>query len=71
MIFKFIQCIMEEGDEILYPTPGYPIYESTINYFGGVTKPYIYKETPEGMVLDLEYLRVSFSYSIFSFQQIY
>jgi aspartate/methionine/tyrosine aminotransferase len=34
VITKFIQTVMNPGDEVLYPNPGYPIYESQIEYFG-------------------------------------
>jgi hypothetical protein len=27
---------MNPGDEVLYPSPGYPIYESQIEFLGGV-----------------------------------
>ncbi len=56
VIGKFIQTVMEPGDEVLYPNPGYPIYESQIEYFGGTAVPYRYIETPTGFALDLEYL---------------
>lgn len=56
VIGKFIQTVMETGDEVLYPNPGYPIYESQIEYFGGTAVPYRYVETPTGFALDLEYL---------------
>jgi len=57
VIPKFLATVMNEGDEVLYPSPGYPIYESQINYLGGVLKPYTFKETESGFVLDLENLR--------------
>jgi len=57
VIYKFLLAIMEEGDEILYPTPGYPIYESCISYYGGVLKPYIYKDSGSGFEIDMEYLK--------------
>jgi aspartate/methionine/tyrosine aminotransferase len=56
VIGKFIQTVMEPGDEVLYPNPGYPIYESQIEYFGGTAVPYRYVETPTGFALDMEYL---------------
>eukprot|EP01112_Ceratiomyxa_fruticulosa_P020338 TRINITY_DN6896_c0_g4_i1.p1 TRINITY_DN6896_c0_g4~~TRINITY_DN6896_c0_g4_i1.p1 ORF type:complete len:478 (+),score=101.23 TRINITY_DN6896_c0_g4_i1:190-1623(+) len=57
VIGKFLSSVMEEGDEVLYPSPGYPIYESQINYLGGKAVPYTFKETPFGYVLDMDYLR--------------
>ena len=27
VITKFLQAVMDEGDEVLYPNPGFPIYE--------------------------------------------
>ena len=56
VIGKFIQTVMEPGDEVLYPNPGYPIYESQIEYHGGTAVPYRYVETPTGFALDLEHL---------------
>lgn len=45
VIGKFFQALMNPGDEVLYPNPGYPIYESQIEYLGGVGLPYGYIET--------------------------
>jgi aspartate/methionine/tyrosine aminotransferase len=57
VIGKFLQVVMNAGDEVLYPSPGYPIYESMIDYYGGIAKPYRYIETGQGFALDLDYLR--------------
>ena len=57
MITKFIQTLMNPGDGVLYPNPGYPIYESQIDYFGGRAMPYRYHETPTGFGIDLDQLR--------------
>jgi len=35
-----IICFGEPGVEIIYPTPGFPIYESMINYTGAKAVPY-------------------------------
>lgn len=59
VIGKFVQTVVEPGDEVLYPNPGYPIYESQIEYFGGRAVPYRYAETPTGFALDLDHLRAS------------
>jgi len=57
VIGKFLMVCMEPGDEVLYPSPGYPIYESMVRYLGGVTVPYIFKETPNGFQIDMSYLK--------------
>jgi aspartate aminotransferase len=57
VITKFIQTLMNPGDGVLYPNPGYPIYESQIDYFGGRAMPYRYHETSTGFRIDLDQLR--------------
>jgi aspartate/methionine/tyrosine aminotransferase len=57
VITKFIQTLMNTGDGVLYPNPGYPIYESQIDYFGGRSLPYRYHETPTGFGIDVDQLR--------------
>tara|TARA_A100001037_G_scaffold277976_2_gene278554 strand:+ start:198 stop:1415 length:1218 start_codon:yes stop_codon:yes gene_type:complete len=42
VIGKFLNTVMEQGDGVLYPNPGYPIYESQVEYLGGRTQPYTY-----------------------------
>jgi len=39
IIFFSILALIEEGDEVVYPNPGFPIYESMINYVGGRAIP--------------------------------
>jgi aspartate aminotransferase len=39
IIFFTILALVEEGDEVIYPNPGFPIYESMINYVGGRAIP--------------------------------
>ena len=39
-MFYTIQCFGEPGAEIIHPTPGFPIYESMINYSGSKAVPY-------------------------------
>ena len=52
VIGKFIQAIMNPGDGVLYPNPGYPIYESQIKYHGGNALPYGYIATHDGFIID-------------------
>src|SRR5256885_1504226 len=39
IIFFGILALVEEGDEVIYPNPGFPIYESMINYVGAKAVP--------------------------------
>src|SRR3989454_9614848 len=39
IIFFSILSLVEEGDEVIYPNPGFPIYESMINYVGAKAVP--------------------------------
>ncbi|HME87707.1 MAG TPA: pyridoxal phosphate-dependent aminotransferase [Chthoniobacterales bacterium] len=39
IIFFSILALAEEGDEVMYPNPGFPIYESMINYVGARAVP--------------------------------
>ena len=39
IIFFSILALAEDGDEIVYPNPGFPIYESMINYVGAKAVP--------------------------------
>jgi len=53
-IGKYIAAMMEKGDIVLYPNPGYPIYESQIEFYRGIACPYGYVNTPEGLRLDFK-----------------
>ncbi len=39
IIFFPILALIEQGDEVIYPNPGFPIYESMIQFAGGVPVP--------------------------------
>jgi aspartate aminotransferase len=39
IIFFSILSLIDEGDEVIYPNPGFPIYESMIHYVGGRAVP--------------------------------
>ena len=56
-IGKFIMTAMNPGDKVLYPNPGYPIYESQIEFHGGAGLPYGYKEARDGFILDMDVIR--------------
>ncbi len=39
IMFFAILALVNRGDEVVYPNPGFPIYESVINFVGGVPVP--------------------------------
>ncbi len=39
IIYWGITAIVDPGDEVIYPNPGFPIYESMINFVGGKAVP--------------------------------
>jgi aspartate/methionine/tyrosine aminotransferase len=59
VIGKFIMALMNPGDEVLYPNPGYPIYESQIEFQGGKAIPYTYIEGKENFEFDMDGLERS------------
>ncbi len=56
-IGKFVLSLMNPGDEVLYPNPGYPIYESQIEFHGGKAKPYGFLEGDENFEIDFDSLQ--------------
>src|SRR5438552_1202429 len=44
IIFFTILSLIDEGDEVIYPNPGFPIYESMIHYVGGRAVPIALRE---------------------------
>ena len=47
VMFFSLLALIEEGDEVIYPNPGFPIYESMINYSGGTPIPMKLEETKD------------------------
>ncbi len=45
IMFFAILALVNEGDEVIYPNPGFPIYESMIKFVGGVPVPVKLEET--------------------------
>jgi aspartate/methionine/tyrosine aminotransferase len=56
IIFFTILALVDEGDEVIYPNPGFPIYESMINFMGGRAVPIRLREKMD-FRLDVEELR--------------
>jgi aspartate/methionine/tyrosine aminotransferase len=55
IMFFVILALVDEGDEVLYPNPGFPIYESMIRYIGGTPVPVRLLEE-KGFELDVDQL---------------
>jgi len=47
MIFAIIQSIVDPGDEVIYPDPGYPAYEAAIRLAGATPVPIRLEESKE------------------------
>ena len=39
IIFFTILALIDDGDEVIYPEPGFPVYESVIDFIGGKAVP--------------------------------
>ena len=55
IMFFGIIALVDEGDEVIYPNPGFPIYESAIRFFGGCPIPIPLREEND-FRLDVEEL---------------
>src|SRR5438132_1398792 len=55
IIFFAILSLIDEEDEAIYPNPGFPIYESMINYVGGRAVP-IHLREERDFALDVDEL---------------
>ncbi len=55
MYFVITACV-DEGDEVIYPNPGFPIYESVIEFIGAKAVPLQLKEE-KGFSFDIEDLK--------------
>jgi aspartate/methionine/tyrosine aminotransferase len=56
VIIKFVQALMNAGEEVLCPSPGFPIYEATVEGFGAVPRGYRVGEGHAGFEIDLDHL---------------
>lgn len=56
ILFNTIMAIAEPGDEVIYPNPGFPIYESVINFAGAKPVPMALVEANDFRI-DLDQLR--------------
>jgi aspartate/methionine/tyrosine aminotransferase len=56
IIFFTLQALINEGDEVIYPDPGFPIYPSVIRFCGGIPVPIKIREE-EGFKFNINDLR--------------
>jgi len=58
IMFYGMMAMIDPGDEVIYPNPGFPIYESVINFLGAIPVPLQLREDKEFRfdVADLEAL---------------
>ena len=56
ILFFTIMALVDKGDEVVYPNPGFPIYESVINFVGGVPVPAPLRES-KNFSFDVDELR--------------
>src|ERR1051326_1668521 len=60
IMYFVITALVNPGDEVIYPNPGFPIYESVINFVGGVPVPIPLREEEDfGFDLDVFERRLS------------
>jgi aspartate/methionine/tyrosine aminotransferase len=53
IMFFSMMAVLERGDEVIYPNPGFPIYESMINFLGATPVPMPLVES-RGFSFDLD-----------------
>ncbi len=56
IIYFVLTALVQEGDEVIYPNPGFPIYESMIHFTGGKAVPLPLREE-NGFSIDPKELR--------------
>ena len=56
IIFFPMLALLEPGDEVIYPNPGFPIYESMIRFLGATPVPMPLEES-RGFSFDLNLFR--------------
>jgi aspartate aminotransferase len=60
IMFFAMLAVIERGDEVIYPNPGFPIYESVINFLGATPVPIPLVES-RGFSFDLDVLESKLS----------
>ncbi len=53
-MFYLMLALLNEGDEVVYPNPGFPIYESMIDFCDATRVPIGFKETSGSIAWDVD-----------------
>jgi len=56
IMFFTIETLVDKGDEVIYPDPGFPIYRSVIDFVGAIGKPITLREEND-FCIDLNELK--------------
>jgi aspartate/methionine/tyrosine aminotransferase len=56
IIFFTMLALLDAGDEVIYPNPGFPIYESMVDYVGAKRVPLMLNES-SGFQFDVDHLK--------------
>ncbi|MGH2442790.1 MAG: pyridoxal phosphate-dependent aminotransferase [Chloroflexota bacterium] len=54
IMFYLMLALLDAGDEVIYPDPGFPIYESVVDFLGGIRVPIGFKEGEGGIRWDVD-----------------
>lgn len=61
VMFYAMMALLNPGDEVVYPNPGFPIYESMTNFLGAVPKPVRFVEEKGVIRWDLNHFKSQLS----------
>jgi aspartate aminotransferase len=56
LLYTILACV-DSGDEVIYPSPGFPIYESLIRFCGGIPIEIPIEEIKENFSIDINKLK--------------
>lgn len=56
VMFYVMLALVEEGDEVIYPDPGFPIYESMVDFLGARRVPIGFREYGDRLRWDIDAL---------------
>jgi aspartate aminotransferase len=56
ILFYSLLAFVEPGDEVVYPDPGFPIYESMVDFTGAVRVPVPFVDSEDGLRWDVDRL---------------